>query len=190
MENMLKAKTHPLLLIASIAVILFCIAGVAAMMGWIPKSGADSATPTGDAKTMSSAAQPSQSRAPAQTRTQTAAAPSARAICKECGTVQAVREVEHQGEGSGVGAVAGGVLGGVVGHQIGAGRGNDVATVVGAVGGAVAGHQIEKRMKTTKAYSVSVQFEDGTSRHFSFQNAPSWRAGDRVRVVDGQLQAI
>ncbi len=190
MESILKSKTHPLLLIAAIALILFCVAGVAAIMGWIPKSGAD-ATATPDGKTVSSAQPASQSRAPAQTRTQTAqSAPAAKAMCRECGVVQSVREVEHQGEGSGVGAVAGGVLGGVVGHQVGSGRGNDVATVVGAVGGAVAGHQIEKRMKTTKAYSVSVQFEDGTSRHFSFANVPSWRAGDRVRVVEGELRPI
>ena len=42
-----KSTSHPLLIIAAVAVILFCAAGVAAIMGWIPKSGADTDVPPG-----------------------------------------------------------------------------------------------------------------------------------------------
>src|SRR6185503_2756167 len=148
MENVAKKSTHPLIIIASIAIILFCVAGVAAIMGWIPKSGADADVPSVDAKTVHQAKPQAHATTGSSRALQTSQAPAnAKTICKECGVVQSVREVEKQGEGTGLGAVAGGVVGGVVGHQIGSGRGNDVATVVGAVGGAVAGHQIEKHVK-------------------------------------------
>ena len=40
----------------------------------------------------------------------------------------------------------------------------------------------------TTSYQVTVRFEDGTSRVVSQPTAPSWRAGDPVRVIDGQIQ--
>lgn len=112
-----------------------------------------------------------------------------RAVCKECGVVEAVREVEKKGESSGLaGAAVGGVVGGLLGNQIGKGRGKDVATVAGAVGGAVAGHQIEKKMSTTKGYETTVRFDDGHLEVLSHEAAPAWRVGNRVRIVGGSLQ--
>jgi len=110
-------------------------------------------------------------------------------ICHECGVIESVREIEKKGEGSGVGAVAGGVAGGVLGHQTGGGRGKDVMTVLGALGGAVAGHQIEKNVKKVKSYEVAIRFDDGSSRLISQDNPPAWRAGDKVRVVNGMITA-
>jgi outer membrane lipoprotein SlyB len=195
MENVQSSRsTHPLMIGAAIAVILFCVAGFAAVMGWIPKSGADSQVPPVDAKASApapakaAASKASQSTAAKPHPLQVAAAPAARPICKECGVVDAIREVQKEGEAKGVGAVAGGVLGGVVGHQMGNGRGRDVMTVVGAVGGAVAGNQIEKNMKKTTTYETTVRFEDGSTRVLSQSAAPGWRVGDRVKLVDGQLR--
>lgn len=116
-----------------------------------------------------------------------AVAPQAHAKCDNCGTVTDVRTVKKEGEGSGVGAVAGGVLGGVIGHQIGSGRGNTAATIVGAGAGAYAGHQVEKNQKSTTTYQVIVKMEDGKSRTFNFSKETSYRAGDKVKVVDGKL---
>jgi outer membrane lipoprotein SlyB len=48
-----KHNTHPVLLIAAIAVILFCTVGIAAVMGWLPSSMGDS--PKADALAVSSA---------------------------------------------------------------------------------------------------------------------------------------
>lgn len=128
-------------------------------------------------------------RPPAQIRTATpvdipVAAP---AICRDCGTIESVREVTQEPEGSGIGAVAGGVLGGVLGNQVGQGRGRDLATVVGLIGGAVAGNQVEKAQKRVAQYEVTVRFEDGTSRVFSQATPPAWRSGDRVKVENGLL---
>jgi outer membrane lipoprotein SlyB len=111
----------------------------------------------------------------------------AMAQCKDCGTVVDVKTVKKQGEGSGAGAVIGGVAGGVLGHQIGSGRGNTAATVVGAGAGAYAGHEIEKNQKSTTSYVVHVKMEDGSNRTFSYNSPTSYRAGDKVKIVDKKL---
>ena len=91
------------------------------------------------------------------------------------------------GEGSGDGAVVGGGLGGVLAHQIGSGRGNTAATVVGAGAGAYAGHQVEKNQKSTTTYQVILKMDDGKSRTFNFSKETSYRAGDKIKVVEGKL---
>ena len=79
------------------------------------------------------------------------------------------------------------MLGGVLGHQIGSGRGNTAATVVGAGAGAYAGHQVEKNQKSTTTYQVILKMDDGKSRTFNFSKETSFRAGDKIKVVDGKL---
>lgn len=115
--------------------------------------------------------------------------PSTQKKCAECGIIDSIREVTTKGEGSGLGVVGGAVVGGLLGNQVGAGSGKDVATVVGAVGGAVAGNQIEKSVKSTKSYDITVSFEDGSSRVIHEENASAWRPGDRVRVVNGVIRS-
>ncbi len=117
----------------------------------------------------------------------TAFAPAACAACKDCGTVTSVNTVEKKGEGSGLGMVLGGVAGGVLGHQVGSGRGKDVATVAGAAGGAYVGNEVEKSKKSTTTYVVHVKMEDGTNRTFNYSGETSYRAGDKVKVVDKKL---
>lgn len=104
-------------------------------------------------------------------------------VCDYCGTVESVRAVQQQGEGSGVGAVAGGVLGGVVGNQMGKGSGKTAMTILGAIGGGVAGNEIEKRQKAETVYDVTVRMDDGSVRSFRQKTAPAH--GSRVEV-DGQ----
>ena len=128
-------------------------------------------------------------QAQAQAPAQVADSTPARWRCAECGVIQSVREVATKGEGSGIGAVGGAVVGGLLGHQVGSGRGQDIATVVGAVGGVVAGNEIEKRVKSGKSYEITVRFEDGSSRVINEANAPTWRTGDRVKVINGVIQS-
>jgi outer membrane lipoprotein SlyB len=109
------------------------------------------------------------------------------AICRECGTVESVREVAVEARGSGGGAVAGGLVGGIIGNQWGRGATRDIATVLGAVGGAYAGNHIEKSVKESKRYDVSVRFDDGSTRTFSGDTPPAWRSGDRVKLQNGTL---
>ncbi|WP_342117476.1 glycine zipper 2TM domain-containing protein [Pseudoduganella sp. OTU4001] len=45
----MRFTTHPMLLIAAIAVVLFCGVGIAAVMGWLPHSGATMGPPVAEA---------------------------------------------------------------------------------------------------------------------------------------------
>jgi outer membrane lipoprotein SlyB len=187
METQASKFPHPMMWIAGVAITVFCAAGVAAIMGWIPTSigrpGDNAAAP------QVSAPQPP---APAA-RTSTAPAhvasnAPAHARCADCGVIESTREVDTQGEGSGVGAVGGAVAGGVLGHQVGSGRGNTAATVAGAAGGAYVGNQIEKNKNAVTEYHVIVNMEEGRDRTFIFRNPPKYRSGDKVRIIDGKLQ--
>lgn len=111
----------------------------------------------------------------------------AAAVCAECGKVTALKVVEKDGEGSPLGVIAGGVAGAVLGHQVGGGRGKDVATIAGAAGGAYAGHKIEQKARATKSWLISVHFEDGTDRDFSFATDPGFAAGDAVKLSNGTV---
>jgi outer membrane lipoprotein SlyB len=111
----------------------------------------------------------------------------AQQICESCGTVESVRALQQAAKPSGLGVVAGAVLGGVLGNQVGNGSGRTLATVAGAVGGGYAGNEVEKRTHTSTSYEVRVRMEDGTIRTFTPAGQPDWRAGDRVRVVNGEL---
>jgi outer membrane lipoprotein SlyB len=152
-------------------------------MGWIPTSAGKPGEDAALAKLDAPKAHPAKAAA-----AKAHVAPVA-ARCAECGVVQSVREVDTKGEGSGVGVVGGAVAGGVLGHQVGNGDGNTIATVIGVVGGAVAGNEIEKRVKSTKHYEITVRFDDGSSRVITEANAPSWRSGDKVKVVNGLIQS-
>lgn len=112
---------------------------------------------------------------------------SALAACVDCGVVQSVETVKQEGQGSGLGAVAGGLVGGLVGNQVGKGTGNTIATIAGAAGGAYAGNQIEKKSKSKNVYKVHVKMESGNEREFSFDEAPAFAAGDKVKVENDQL---
>ena len=110
-------------------------------------------------------------------------------ICRDCGVIVEVRAVEKPGQASGVGAVGGAVVGGVLGHQVGSGRGKDVATILGALGGAFGGNQVEKEVKKDKQYQTVVRYDDGSRATFTQATLPAWHPGDRVRVINGAIQA-
>jgi outer membrane lipoprotein SlyB len=188
---------HRLMWIAAIAVILFCVAGIAAILGWIPTSmGRNSENPeiTKPGKLTANTPKPTTAKTPV-TATKTPVQPTSPVTvasatkCIECGVIGATREVTTKGEGSGLGAVGGAVVGGLLGNQVGSGRGNTAATAIGAVGGAVAGNEIEKRVKAGKSYEVTVRMDDGSSRVISQNTVPAWRSGDHVKVVGGVIHA-
>jgi outer membrane lipoprotein SlyB len=176
--------------IAGIALTLFCAVGIAAVMGWIPNSMG------GAGDTAAVQLQSANTAAPAAAKAHTAKAveraapvPVPAAKCAECGVIESVREIAAKGQGSGIGAVGGAVVGGLLGNQVGGGRGKDVMTVVGAVGGAVAGNEVEKQVKATKSYEVTVRLNDGSSRVINEASAPSWRTGDKIKIVNGAIQS-
>ena len=104
------------------------------------------------------------------------------APCNDCGKVTAVSVSEKDGEGGAAGMIVGGLAGALLGHQVGKGTGKDVATIAGAAGGAYAGHQIQGKMNKVKTWSVSVRFDNGEQRVFSFDHDPGMSVGDPVKA--------
>ena len=211
MEAQAARQTHPLIIIAAIAITLFSLVGIGAVLGWIPTSvgnpGAASApvalapeqpaTQPEEAKperkpTAKPKPKPLAKSEPLHEPARAAVPPPppvvVAAICRECAVIEEVREVEKAGQASGAGAVGGAVVGGVIGHQMGGGRGKDVATVLGVIGGGLAGNAIEKNAKKTVEYQIVVRYEDGTKGLFTQATPPSWRPGDKVKVINGVIQ--
>jgi outer membrane lipoprotein SlyB len=210
MESQVARQTHPFIVVATISVSLFSLTGIGAMLGWIPTSvGSNASTsPIAQAPEQSIAqpAKPVEAKPavrPARPKPATMTEPPQRvaqavvpppppivpAICRECAVIEDVREVEKAGQASGVGAVGGAVVGGVIGHQVGGGRGKDIATVLGAIGGGIAGNKIEKNVKSTKEYQIVVRYENGAQGLFIQATPPSWRIGDKVKVINDVIQA-
>jgi outer membrane lipoprotein SlyB len=202
-------RTHPLIIVAASAVSLFSLVGIGAVMGWIPTSVGQSSPSAAVSPIPETPAQPEPpklvehranpkpalSQAPRPHETQVAVAPPpppsavVAAVCHECAVVEDVRTVEKAGQGSGVGAVGGAVVGGVLGHQVGSGRGKDVATILGALGGAFGGNEVEKAVKKEKEYQIVVRYDDGSKGMFTQATAPTWHKGDKVKVLNGAIQA-
>lgn len=112
-------------------------------------------------------------------------------VMAEYGTVQGVALVPVASRPSGAGIVIGAVLGAVIGNQFGKGSGRALTTIGGAVGGGVAGNAIEERQRTNEeVYRVTVRLDNGAYRDFDFQEIHNLRAGDRVRVENGQLYRL
>lgn len=114
-------------------------------------------------------------------------APPAPPPCTNCGVISGIRQIAQEGQGTGLGVVAGGVLGGLLGNQVGNGKGRTLATIAGAVGGGYVGNRVEKSQRETVAYQISVRMEDGTDQVIESSSAPSWRTGDRVKLVNGSI---
>ncbi len=193
-----KKSLHPLIWVAGVALILFSAVGVGAFMGWIPTADGGindkAALEQQSANTVAPTPAPVTKHVPAVRHTapeqMASNAPSRNERrCSECGVIESVREIQTKGQGSGLGAVGGGVVGGLLGNQVGGGHGKDAMTVVGAIGGAFAGNEVEKRAKSTTSYATTVRFDDGSSRVISEASLPTWRSGDKVKVIDGVIRS-
>ena len=188
-KTLQQAKTHPVLIAAGVAVLIFCALGAAALTGILPTATPKAGDPAQQPAQTAQAPQPAQTQ-PAAKPTAKPAAPAAAhpkvaaAPCANCGVIESINAVEVKGKTSGVGAVAGGVAGGVLGNAIGGGKGtgNAVLTVGGAVGGAFAGDAIEGHVKKHTAWRVTVRLQDGSVRTLQQSAQPPFAVGDRVRI--------
>ena len=200
MNNILR-KTHPMVLIAAVALTIFSLLGSAAITGLIPSAYSqkqdavqnitDSPTDAKSNDDMSRNSDQLKSK-PAKTNStrangKTTSGPADVAACANCGTIVSIRAVESEGDATGLGAVAGGVAGGLVGNQIGKGKGNVLMTVLGIGGGAYAGHTIEKKMQSHTAYLIKVHMNDGSYRTVTQYSEPQHVVGDQVKLNSGQL---
>lgn len=200
-----KTPMHPLMVIVSIAIILVCGLSAAALLGWLPTSTGrnaeavpDGGTPpvvanAGEAKPAPARAAAARNDPPAATARRNPPAQRVAiaepASCRDCGVIDRVTPIEQRGEGTAMGTAGGAIVGGLLGNQVGSGDGRKLATVAGAIGGAMAGNHIEGNMKTVRSYDIVVRLGDGSTRTFRQSEQPAWRAGDRVRVVNGALRS-
>jgi outer membrane lipoprotein SlyB len=215
METQASRRTHPLIIIAAVAVTLFSLVGIGAVLGWFPTSVGNQRAevpapvtqaleqPAPQAEAVAKPAEPKPAVRHARPRPVAKTAPPQRvaeaavpppppmlaAVCRECAVIDEIREIEKAGDASGAGAVGGAVVGGVLGHQVGSGRGKDLATILGVIGGGLAGNKIEKVTKKTKEYQIWVRYDNGTKGLFTQATPPSWRIGDKVKVIDGVIQS-
>lgn len=177
------SRPAPLVNIAAIAVIVASLIAIGAVTGLIPSAFSRKA----DSAALDGAASIAASEASVRRGDGRPAASAAGEVCRQCGVIESVRQVQVKGHGSGVGAVAGGLTGAIVGSQFGRGNGRTALGVAGAAGGAFAGHEIEKNMRTTTGYRVVVRMEDGSARTVYQSAPPSQAIGDKVRVSNGVL---
>ena len=199
------SRLHPLLAAAAVSVIVLSALGAATLTGLIasskgqesvlelPKDMVKPIAPAISHPVRKTAARtpvvyrefaeaPRVTQAPAVTE-----APKPQPPLGQLAIVESVREVKDPGDAKGVGAIAGGVVGGVLGNKLGKNR---IVTVLGAAGGAFAGHQVEKRVRAEKRWETAVRLDDGSQRTISSEAQPSWRAGERVRLLDGKLLPV
>ncbi|MES1982332.1 MAG: glycine zipper 2TM domain-containing protein [Pseudomonadota bacterium] len=195
-----SAKSNPYIIVASIAVVLFSLVGIASMSGMFKDTAKPSlseqlpASATSSAATATPAAQPApttsgQAVVVQRTETTTTVQPQRPhvAVCHNCGVITSIKAVEQSGQGGALGVVAGGIVGGLLGNQVGNGSGRDIATVAGAIGGGYAGKQIEGKARSTQSFVVTVRMNDGETRTVTQQTQPDLLVGDKVKVVDGSL---
>ncbi|QNA90738.1 glycine zipper 2TM domain-containing protein [Massilia sp. Dwa41.01b] len=204
LNNDAKRRTHPVVLAAGSAVVLVCLVGTAAIMGWLPTSAGATAeqaalalaqpaavSPDKPARQAGDHAAPRHLAAAPVVYRQPRAEPVRRTeapVCQNCGTVASIREINTRGDGSGLGAAGGAVVGGLLGNQVGGGHGKEAMTVVGAIGGAFAGNQIEKRARATQSYETTIHMNNGSTRTVAQTVRPEWHDGDQVKIVNGIVQ--
>ena len=191
--NATPAKSNPIFVIAAIAVIIFSGVGVAMMTGLIPSSSSKSNSPENDAQTNVSADKSTDksTKSSAKDKHETSAhkeqTKSEHVACANCGVVESVHMIEQKGEGSGLGVIAGGVTGALLGNQVGQGNGKTIATIAGAAGGAFAGNEIEKNVKKSKHYKITVRMDDGSTKSVNQSTDPGLLSGDKVKIVDNAV---
>jgi outer membrane lipoprotein SlyB len=116
-----------------------------------------------------------------------------RSVCETCGNIESIEKVRLRDPemGIGAGAVLGAIIGGVAGAQINSGDHEKAAIAAGAVAGGVIGHQVQKsNQKKKKGYQFDVRLDDGRWAQVTQLEKQGLRVGDRVMIVDDQLQYL
>ena len=111
-----------------------------------------------------------------------AATAEARAACNICGVVTAVREARLAPPQAG--SVPGGVN--AQGAALrGGGSLEGVLVLLASFGRVASGEAL-----APEVYEVTVRFPDGSERVLRQAQPPRWKAGDRVKVIMGRIEAI
>ncbi len=169
-------RTHPLVIAATVAVLLSSALAAAVLTGVMPSANSGLAP---ESNLATGATSPTRRTEPASASSRPLARKPA---CANCGVIESIQPVESSAPTSGIGAVAGGVTGAVVGNQFGRGSGRTAMTLLGAAGGALAGNAIEKNTRKQTSYRVVLRMDDGSRRALIQSALPAAAVGERVRV--------
>ena len=102
--------------------------------------------------------------------------------CKQCGTINSIREVQQYREGATPNAGADAPIGLVIYIPMGPGR-NKSDSFAGSVGN----HEWQNRVSNTR-YEFTVRMDDGDFQLVQKNGASDFRVGERVRVDRGHLE--
>lgn len=91
------------------------------------------------------------------------------------GSVESVRQVVHRVRGNPAGGAAAGAL---IGAVLFGGRGG--RTLFGAAAGAATGAALSQGEYESRAYEVTIRFDNGTRGVFTYHDSSPFRRGDRV----------
>ncbi|CAN7461143.1 glycine zipper 2TM domain-containing protein [Pseudoduganella sp. LjRoot289] len=211
-------STHPLLLIAAVAVVLFCGVGIAALMGWLPTSGSAAAPAYTSASGMSDSSQlaaanlarepvypPGYQPGPAPSPDNYAAPPVREPVRDSapqrlaqaepaapavCKSCGVIESVrEVTTRAQGTGVGAG--VGAVVGGLLGNQIGGGHGRQLATVAGAVGGGVVGNQVEGNMraTRSYTIQVRMDDGSHRTFhRSSPGWQSGERVHVVKGDLR--
>jgi outer membrane lipoprotein SlyB len=204
-----KTRLHPLLTVAAVSLTVLSAVGIAALTGVLPHSRGSSepmiapevqkpiehavAMPVSAAPAAQPKAKPrpvarhAAPRPPAPVQVAAADPVKPAPVPGVGGVIESVQEIEQKGENPIAGPIIGGIAGAVLGHQFGEGRGKMVGTAVGAGAGILGGKVVEQKVRATKHWETTVRLDDGSTKTISSESQPAWHAGERVRVLDGQI---
>lgn len=100
----------------------------------------------------------------------------AAAVCHQCAVVESVRSMDR----AEVGAPSGVTL---------RGFGDDLMSVLVLSAGALTGNRPHHAASADTSHEVTIRFDDGTTHVFRTVGGRRWEPGDRVRIVEGRIQA-
>jgi hypothetical protein len=149
---------HLFPILAGAAIAMLCGAGMAVYLGWI-------AAPPAVKKEIVSEAAGQVREIP---------------LCGRCGVIEAVREALPAT------VARGSLTGAPLGQQL-VGFSRDLTNMIGLLMVAMAGGPPVPEAGRLALHEIAVRFEDGSSR-ILIDNNPTWKAGDRVKVVNGRIR--
>ena len=91
------------------------------------------------------------------------------AACRICGVVEEVRELERAAAAP---------------QHLNGDQAESIVVLVAALGGGT------RLLAVPRTYETAVRFEDGSLRVLRDGFAPSWKRGDRVRVLKGKVEPV
>jgi len=103
----------------------------------------------------------------------------------QMGVVEGARRIKIEGTKSDIGTGAGALIGGLAGSSAGHGKGSSIGAVVGAVAGGVVGAAMEEGITRENGMEITIRLENGRIISVVQGGNEEFKAGDKVRVLQG-----